>query len=279
MEMTASLWLPSSGRWTGAADPDGEVAGDPLARHSYAEWYRNSMLLDGPTRAYHETTFPGRDYGDFCEPFAAAGRDWSPSDWATLFASAGARYVIPVTKHHDGFLLWPSTVDNPRRSPWRVERDVIGELGEAVRAHGMRYGLYYSGGPDWTFDHLPIRRLADIPASIPSSPEYVRYVDAHWRELIDRYRPSILWNDIGYPPAADPARLIADFYASTPDGVVNDRFGTPDPDVRTPEYARRADIDPDVWECVRAIGTDAFAVEPGRSAAGAEDLAESPAAA
>jgi alpha-L-fucosidase len=238
----------------GADPPDGDEAGDPLARHSYAEWYQNSMLLDGPTRAHHAATYGGRDYGDFREEFARSVRDWSPEPWASLFASAGARYVVPVTKHHDGFRLWPSTVDNPRRSSWCVTRDVIGELGDAVRAHGMRYGLYYSGGPDWTFGHLPIRRLVDIPASIPSTPEYLRYVDAQWRELIDRYRPSILWNDIGYPPAADPERLIADYHAAVPDGVVNDRFGTPDPDVRTPEYARRADIDPDVWECVRAVG-------------------------
>jgi alpha-L-fucosidase len=238
----------------GLEGPEGSPDGDPLARHSYAEWYQNSALLDGPTRAHHESTYGGRDYGDFRGAFAAAVRDWSAGPWAELFAASGARYVIPVTKHHDGFLLWPSTVDNPNRSGWSTTRDVIGELGEAVRARGLRYGLYYSGGPDWTFDHLPIRRLVDVASSIPDSPEYLRYVDAHWRELIRRYRPSILWNDIGYPPAARPDTLIADYYAEVPDGVVNDRFGTAHPDVRTPEYARRADIDPEVWETVRAVG-------------------------
>ena len=47
---------------------------------------------------------------------------------------------------------------------------MIGELGEAVRAHGMRYGLYYSGGPDWTFDHLPIRRMVDVGVEHPVEP-------------------------------------------------------------------------------------------------------------
>lgn len=236
------------------AGGDSDVGVDPLVRNCYAEWYWNSMLLDGPTREHHATVHGGRDYGDFRGPFLDAVRGWAPASWAALFAAAGARYVVPVTKHHDGFLLWPSTVDNPHRTDWRVDRDVIGELGDAVRAHGMRYGLYYSGGPDWTFDHLPIRRMADVHASIPSGDRYLRYVDAHWRELITRYRPDILWNDIGFVPGADPSPLIADYYAEHPDGLVNDRFGTADPDVRTPEYSRRADIDPETWECVRGVG-------------------------
>ncbi|HEY0000160.1 MAG TPA: alpha-L-fucosidase, partial [Actinoplanes sp.] len=207
-----------------------------------------------PTKAHHQATYGGRDYGDFRGEFAEAVRGWSAEPWAELFAESGARYVIPVTKHHDGFRLWPSEVAHPHRPGWSTERDVIGELGAAVRERGLRLGLYYSGGPDWSFDHLPIRRMADIAASMPSSPEYLRYVDAQWRELIARYQPSILWNDIGYPPAAEPEKLIVDYYAEVPDGVVNDRFGTPDPDVRTPEYARRADTDPEVWETVRAVG-------------------------
>ena len=100
---------------TGASAPDGDAASDPLARNSYAEWYQNSALLDGPTRTYHEKTHGGRDYGDFREPFAEAVRGWRPESWASLFAAAGAKYVVPVTKHHDGFLLWPSTVDNPHQ--------------------------------------------------------------------------------------------------------------------------------------------------------------------
>ena len=238
----------------GQEGPDGDAASDPLARHSYAEWYQNSALLDGPTRAHHRATYGDRDYGDFRGAFADAVHQWSPHAWAELFAASGAGYIIPVSKHHDGFLLWPSTIPNPNRPGWATTRDVIGELGEAVRAHGLRYGLYYSGAPDWTFAHLPIRRMIDVGSSIPDTHEYARYVDAHWRELMSRYRPSILWNDIRYPPRAAPDRLIADYYAEFPDGVVNDRFGTARPDVRTPEYARRRDIDPDVWETVRAAG-------------------------
>jgi alpha-L-fucosidase len=238
----------------GLAEPVEPSTVDPLARHSYAEWYQNSHLLDGPTRAYHRRTYGDRPYADFRSEFTAAVRRWDPQPWADLCADAGARYVVPTTKHHDGYLLWPSARPNPYLPHWQTGRDVIGELGTAVRGRGLRYGLYYSGGLDWTFGKLPIRRMVDVPASIPDSVEYARYVDAHWHELIDRYRPSVLWNDIGYPPAGEPHRLIAAYRAAVPDGVVNDRFQVDGCDVHTPEYARRSGIDPESWETVRALG-------------------------
>ncbi|AVT37672.1 alpha-L-fucosidase [Plantactinospora sp. BB1] len=227
---------------------------DPLARHSYAEWYQNTYLLDGPTRAYHRRVYGDRPYADFRTEFVAAVRDWDPVPWADLCAAAGARYVVPTSKHHDGYLLWPSAHPNPHLPGWQTGRDVLGELGTAVRDRGLRYGLYYSGGLDWTFGNLPIRRMADVAASVPDSPGYARYVDAHWRELIDRYRPSVLWNDIGYPSAGDADGLVAAYYAAVPDGVVNDRFSRDGADVRTPEYGIRSEIDPEPWETVRALG-------------------------
>ena len=80
-------------------------------------------------------------------------KEWNPSTWANLFKKAGARYVVLTSKHHDGFTLWPSDVPNPYRSEehTKLDRDIVGELGHAVRHAGMRYGLYYSGGLDWSF--------------------------------------------------------------------------------------------------------------------------------
>ena len=105
-----------------------------------------------------------------------------------------------------------------------VERDLVGELTEAVRRHGMRLGLYYSGGLDWSFEGRPIQDLPDLFARIPTDPAYAAYVDTHWRELIAWYQPSVLWNDIAYPTGTDTRRLFADYYNAVPDGVVNDRF-------------------------------------------------------
>ena len=58
-----------------------------------------------------------------------------------------------VTLPIDGFLLWPSATLNPHKPNWSTKRDVVGELAEAVRAQGLKFGVYYSGGIDWTFKH------------------------------------------------------------------------------------------------------------------------------
>jgi alpha-L-fucosidase len=215
-----------------------------FAHNPYAEWYLNTLSIDGsPTATYHAATFgEGFSYDGFSPIFNSAMRGWDPAAWAALFAAAGARYVVPGTKHHDGFLMWPSRHPNPFKQDWHAERDLIGELATAVRAHGMRYGLYYSGGLDWTFQGLPIRNLPEMFAAIPQRDDYVRYVDAHWRELIERYEPAVLWNDIGYPGAAHSEQLFADYYNRAPDGLVNNRFdmrgtikGTAHCDFITPE--------------------------------------------
>jgi len=228
----------------------------------YAEWYWNSISIGGsPAQRHHGETY-GADYAysEFVPQFMQLARGCDLDAWADLFARAGARYVVFVTKHHDGVTLWPSRHPNPFHRGWQSERDFVGELARAVRARGMRMGLYYSGGIDWTFHGLPIDDLASFLNSIPQSEEYARYADAHWRELIDRYEPAVLWNDIGYPEKAEPARLFADYYNRFPDGVINNRFmlgageGGQHHDFVTPEYAVLDRILARKWESTRGIG-------------------------
>jgi alpha-L-fucosidase len=228
----------------------------------YAEWYWNSINIDGsPAQAHHRATY-GADYPyeNFVPQFMELARGCDVEAWAELFVRAGARYVVFVTKHHDGVTLWPSRHTNPHRKHWHAERDFVGELTRAVRTRGMRMGLYYSGGIDWTFHGLPIDSMASFLGSIPQSEQYARYADAHWRELIERYEPAVLWNDIGYPEKADPARLFADYYNRIPDGVINNRFmlgageGGQHHDFVTPEYAVLDRILENKWESTRGIG-------------------------
>ena len=168
--------------------------------------------------------------------------------------------MVPVTKHHDGFLMWQSDVPNPHRDSWMAERDHIAELAAAVREQGMRFGLYYSGGLDWTFQPPPIRDLASLFSNVPSDQAYSEYATAHVRELIERFSPSVLWNDIGWPTNLDPVDIIREYYAAVPDGIVNDRFnmlkvmqGTLHADINTPEYSTKAS-DARKWEVCRGIG-------------------------
>ena len=129
-----------------------------------------------------------------------------------------------VTKHMDGYCMWPTDVRNPHRAGWNCRRDVVGELSEAVRGAGMRFGIYYSGGLDSTFNDRPIGSVAEMLDAIPRG-DYPAYAEAQVRELIARYRPSVLWNDIAWP--AEGKRLwplFEHYYEQVPDGVVNDRW-------------------------------------------------------
>lgn len=272
----------------------GELLGsgreDALAETPYTEWYENSLRFTGSSASrHHREVWRDRPYEAFGADFRDGLATWDPDGWARRFAATGARYVVLVTKHHDGFCLWPSEVANPHRSGWHTGRDVVGELAEAVRGAGLRFGVYYSGGLDWTFEPRPIGAVPDTILAIPRG-SYPAYADAQVRELIRRYRPSVLWNDIAWPGGrSDLFRLFADYYAAVPDGVVNDRWipwrpaakavawgpvhravlrssvrsvakdqglvppPSPHWDVRTPEYTVFPDIQRRPWECVRGI--------------------------
>jgi alpha-L-fucosidase len=129
-----------------------------------------------------------------------------------------------VTKHLDGYPLWPSDVRNPTTPADYRSSDLVGELTAAVRARGLRMGLYYAGGVDWTFTQRPIRTMTNLTASQALGPAYALYAEAQWRELIATYRPSIVWNDMGWPAESDPDALFAYFYETVEDGLVNDRW-------------------------------------------------------
>jgi alpha-L-fucosidase len=228
----------------------------------YTEWYQNSVSIEGsPAAVHHAEHYGDAPYDDFVQQFLAGHAGWQPQPWADLFEAAGARYVVLVTKHHDGVLLWPSATPNPHKEHWASERDLVGDLAVEVRARGMRFGTYYSGGLDWTFGGLPMTDFSSMFTAIPQSPEYLSYADGHWRELIERYQPDLLWNDIGYPAAADLDGLFADYYAAVPEGVVNNRFdwlaqtaGAKHCDFVTPEYSTKGDP-ARKWESTRGIGT------------------------
>ncbi|MFC0109706.1 alpha-L-fucosidase [Kibdelosporangium aridum] len=224
----------------------------------YAEMYQNTMAVPGSeTARYHAERYGDTPYDGFVGQF----RDrmipaWDPRPWAELFHQAGAGYVVLTTKTEDGFLLWPSAHVNPHKRGWQSNRDVVGELANAVRARGMRFGTYYSEGMDWTFGGLPITDNTKLLEALPQGEQYARYTDAHWRELVARYRPSVLWNDYGYLPNPDAEALFETYYKEVPDGIVNDRFdmGLPS-DFITLEYAETNGPADRKWEACRGIGT------------------------
>jgi alpha-L-fucosidase len=199
---------------------------EAIKKTPYAEWYMNTMQFkDYPTWQYHVKTY-GADYAyyDFQEPFETASTTMQPDEWADLFSLSGARYVIMVTKHHDGYLLWPSRHQNPVMPNLQSRRDLVGEVTQAVRARDMRVGYYYSGVFDWSIFHPPIGDAFTWLLNHQQDESFARYAESHFRELIDRYQPSVLWNDIGCPPDFRTEELIAHYYNTITEGIVNDRW-------------------------------------------------------
>jgi alpha-L-fucosidase len=193
--------------WTPASVPafapvDAEIAEllqagrpDALGYSPYTEWYENSLRFpDSPVARHHRATYGDRPYASFAADWEAGLESWDPDAWAAKFAATGARYVVLVTKHHDGYCLWPTTVENPNRPGWHCRRDVVGELAEAVRGVGLRFGVYYSGGLDWTFDDRPMGSFSEMLAAIPRG-AYPDYADAHVRELVKPGRCGLVTAD------------------------------------------------------------------------------------
>jgi alpha-L-fucosidase len=224
----------------------------------YAEWYLNTLRIkDSPTYKHHIETYGANfDYYDFAPIFDKDVQKWRPAEWAKLFHETGARYVVLTSKHHDGFRLWPSRVTNPKRASASItaKRDLVGELAAAVRGEGLKMGLYYSGGLDWTFVTRPITTREEVVSLAPQTVDYARYADAHWRELIERYQPSVMWNDITYPKPGKLTEIFSEYYNRVPEGVIDDRFGVAFSDFTTPEYARYSKITPKKWEACRGLG-------------------------
>ena len=122
-----------------------------------SEWYPkhmyNAMSRDHQQRWGKQSQF---GYKNFIPMFKAEKFD--AKAWAELFRKAGARYVIPTAEHHDGFAMYDSRLTRWNAKQMGPKRDVIGELAEAVRGEGMKFGVSNHRIENWDFmypDKLP----------------------------------------------------------------------------------------------------------------------------
>lgn len=233
-----------------------------FARNAYAEWYWNTLRIeDSPTAVRHRRLYGDAPYDDFLDGWHAERFD--AKELMGLVAGAGAGYVVPTTKHHDGIPLWDAPGSGSRNTVARGPgRDFITELAQAASGTDVRFGVYYSGGLDWGFaTHPPIRRAADLATNRPTDAAYAKYAYEQVRDLIDRYQPAILFNDIEWPDAGKVRgpyglfELLQHYRDVCPDGVANDRWGIPFSDVQVSEYQWHGDAESQpVWENTRGIG-------------------------
>ncbi len=123
-------------------------------------------------------TFLNREWGDgTASPKVFNPTAFDPDQWMKAIKASGAKYVVMVAKHHDGFCLWPTeqTDYSIKASPWQNGKgDIVGAVAKAARANGLKFGVYLS---PWD-RHDP--RYADPVA-------YDKYYNAELEELATRY--------------------------------------------------------------------------------------------
>src|SRR5215469_9838718 len=110
-----------------------------------SEWYPRDMYRPGSEEyVHHLGTYGPLDkfgYKDFIPMFKAERFD--PNAWAALFKEAGAKYVVPVFEHHDGFAMYNSSLSDWTAAKMGPKRDLVGDLGKAVRAQGLHFGASF----------------------------------------------------------------------------------------------------------------------------------------
>ena len=198
-----------------------------FTHNSYAEWYFNTIRIPGsPAAQRHKDLYGSAPYDAFLDAWDPDA--WDPAEWMRLFRRAGAGYAVLTTKHHDGVTLWDAPETGTRNTVRRGPRtDLVAGFADAARDEGLRVGLYYSGGLDWHYrPHRPILSEDDCKDLCrPKDAEYARYCFVHVRDLIDRYQPDVIWNDIDWPDEGKNfgphglGTLFEYFYAARPTGV------------------------------------------------------------
>ena len=210
-------------------------------------WYPHNMYRPGNGKGdqaeFHEQNFgPASEFGykDFIPMFTAEKFD--ADEWAEIVKSSGARFAGPVAEHHDGFSMWDSKINEWNAAKMGPKRDITRELEKAYRAQGLRFMVALHHAEHWWF-YPHWRKDCDV-----SDPKYAGlYGELHnveglapgtvqgwqdwtaqdrpskafldtWRakidELMDGYRPDLIWFDFGirFLQEGYKKRFLADYY-------------------------------------------------------------------
>lgn len=236
------------------------------------EWYPRNMYAEGSDEyKHHLATYGPPDkfgYKDFIPMFKAEKFD--PAAWAQLFKEAGAKYVVPVFEHHDGFAMYDCGLSDWTAAKMGPKRDLWGDLAKAVREEGLHLGasshrvehnFFLETGrkvrsdvndPENAALYGPAHKWLEARWGTPVSNDFT-YVSQAWTEdwlarsaeIVEKYHPDVMYFDwwIGQPSVRAALTRFAAFYynanqhAGRPIGVINFK------DYAMPENAGVLDIE------------------------------------
>ena len=193
------------------------------------EWYpRNMYLVDNPVYQHHVETYGPQSkfgYKDFIPMFKAENFD--ADRWADLFRRAGAKYVVPVAEHHDGFAMFDYDFTDWSAAKMGPKRDIVGALATAVRKQGLHFGAsshraehcwFYDGGMNFDSDvRDPHCSGLYWPAQSDKTQPDQAFLDdwlARATEIVDKYQPEVVWFDwwIEQPSFQEYLQTFAAYY-------------------------------------------------------------------
>jgi alpha-L-fucosidase len=187
-----------------------------------SEWYPRHMYRKGTKENLHHVKTWGPltkfGYKDFIPLFKAEKFD--PAAWAALFKKSGAKYVVPVAEHHDGFAMYDTKLSKWNAARMGPKRDVIGELSAAIRKEGLHFGVsshraehwwYYGDGMATDSDvrrgkhkdfYGPATPMTDDQTTLGNRKTLPFPDKAHldnWlartSEIVDKYQPELIYFD------------------------------------------------------------------------------------
>lgn len=186
-----------------------------------SEWYPRLMYLEGTKEFEHhvKTYGPQKEFGykDFIPMFKAEKFD--AAEWVKLFKDSGAKYIMPVAEHHDGFQMYDSELSEWCAAKMGPKRDIIGELKEEAEKEGIVFSVsshraenywFYAGSRNFDSGiegegmiepygyRDPAYADRDANTGVHSQPAVKEHLDdwlARTCELVDKYQPKIIFFD------------------------------------------------------------------------------------
>ena len=193
------------------------------------EWYPRSMYIKGSAENKHHI----ETYGDpsvwpynyfitgakdkkgnfvqFHPKLKSEGGKFDPDEWAQLFADAGAKFAGPVAEHHDGFSMWASKVNPWNAKDMGPKLDLVKLLTDAIRKKNMKVilSMHHAYNITGYYDHVP--KTNDPKLQKLFGQQGKEKNEAFWlakhKEIIDGYKPDIIWQDFNLHLISRPILL------------------------------------------------------------------------